>query len=353
VKSSFEYQHISRRPLKLAMDAFLSLPSREIRYSDRLEEFAHNEFKGKTQFQWAPEKKMNIEYHYKIKSDARTIHHEVDAHIKTPSMQFPTQHIALFRMTDDDVEIRSKLNQERQNMWEVESLLSRKEKSHFTMDTPAGSMKVEAAPFGSIHSASIDLTGRTIPFSHQSNYRFAPESAQISSKTVLNQKPILTINAHQDKARDVTRVSIESPLLDARLESNLGSGTKAATLDLKAKTFQTTHKTTLIADSNKVELKSKTQVSGKNWANLDAAISKKAQSYINLECPHLTGAATLDLASKTRTGAFEFQARDEDQHKHKTEFSFTNSELQVKSKTEKRSGLIADIDAKYAKQSHV
>ena len=353
VKASFEYQHISRRPLKLAMDALLSLPSREITYSDKLEEFAHNEFKGKTQFQWAPEKKMNIEYHYKIKSDARTTHHEVDAQVKTPSMRFPTQHIGLFRMTDDEMEIRSKLNQERQNIWEFESLLSRKEKSHLTMDTQVGSVKVEAAPFGSVNSASIDATGRKIPFSHQSSYRIAPESVQISSKTVLNQKPILTINAHKDKPRDVTRVSIESALLDARFESNLGSATKAATLDLKAKAIQTNHKTTLIADSNKVELKSKTQVSGKNWANLDAAISKKTQSYINLECPHLTGAATLDLASKTKTGAFEFQARDKDQHKHKTEFSSTNSEVQVKSKTEKRSGLIADVDAKYAKQSHL
>ena len=353
IRTSFEYQHISRRPLKLAIDASLSLPSREITYSDKLLEVAHNEFKGRTQFQWHQDKKMNIEYHYKIKSDAQVTHHEIDAQIKTPSMKFPTQHIGYFRMTNDDLEIRSKLNHERQNIWELESVLSQNQKSHLIVDTQAGSVKVEATPYGAVKSALVDITGKTIPFSHQTSYRIAPESCQLSSKTVLNQKPLLTVNAHQDKTRDLTRVSIESALVDARFESNLGSATKAATLDVEAKAVQVSHKTTLIADSDKVELKSKTQVAGNNWANLEAHFSKKAQSYINLECPHLTGTATVDMSAKTKTGTFEFKARDKEQHKHKTEFSVSDSGIQIKSKTEKRSGLIADVDARYAKQSHV
>lgn len=58
-KAAFEYQHLSRKPLKLTMDAMLRIPSRELIYSDKLEEVADNEYKGKTQVQWQAGKKVS------------------------------------------------------------------------------------------------------------------------------------------------------------------------------------------------------------------------------------------------------------------------------------------------------
>lgn len=277
-KANFEYQHISRKPLKLSMDALFRIPSREVIYSDKLEEVAPNEYKGKTQFQWEENKKATLDYTYRVKTDSRKTHHELDAELKTPSMKYGTHHQALLRMTPSDIEIKSKLNHERNQLWDFSSLLSQQGKSNVYLDTAAFTSKFDTNPYEKAKSASFELTGKTFPLSHQSNFQSEPNKMTVSSKTIYKANPLLTLQANRSpRGADLM---LQTPMFDARFDGNQASTPKTATIDIKTKTTPGSHRTTIAADQNKVEIKSKTNYKNKPIANVDALLTMRGpQAY--------------------------------------------------------------------------
>jgi len=286
VRGSFEYQHISRKPLKLSMEALLKVPSREIRYSDKLEEVAPNEYRGKTMFQWEQDKRATLDYTYRVKTDSKKTHHEFDAELKTPSMRFGTHHQALLRMTNDEVEIKSKLTHERANMWNYDSLISRTGPSHISLDTAHLTSRLETNPFEATRASSFELTGKTFPINHQSNLQVSPKQVTVSSKTIYKSRPILTINAHHGEGQ-TSRFNVETIPFDARLDVNAGTVPRTASVDIRTKRTPGQHKTTIAVDNGKIEIKSKTQLRGTQIASIDCALNSRAKSHFNLDVPQM------------------------------------------------------------------
>ena len=267
VKASYEFQHISRSPLKLQMEALLATATREIKYNDRLEEVAPNEFKGRTQIQWDQDKKSTVEYTYRIRSDSRITHHELDAEVKTPNNQF--RHQALIRSSASQIELKSKLQHERQDVWTIDTVLSRVGKSSVTVETREVNGKFEITPVGSAKSASLEVTGKS--FSHNSNAQSTRDSFVANSKTVYNQKPILVFSLNQ-KDQQATRVQIESPLVDARFDCTPWTRAKWS-VNLKPVEIQNEAEIYTESNVNKVTISSKLQKRRRSVLSVDITVA--------------------------------------------------------------------------------
>jgi len=238
LQASLEYQRQSQSPLKMSIDASLNIPNggnnrREIKYSDKIEETSPRTYKGKTHFQWAQDKKFNLDYTLKDRSDNRKTDLELDSELKTPNMKFGLSHQGALRVTRDNMEVQSKMNYERKNLWELQTNLNKHDKSQVQLVTKGFTGKIEAVPTGSQKSALVEMNGED--WSHYTNLASNPDSTTLSSKTLSNNKPVVVINARKNK-KDSTRVNIESSLFDARAEVNAQSAAKSASFDYKGKT---------------------------------------------------------------------------------------------------------------------
>jgi len=261
VQVTFEYQHISAEPLKMAIDASLLTPSGEIRYSDRIEEIAPKVFKGKTQLQWHQDRKTTIDYTLKVRNDASKIDLELDSDLKTPSMTFGLHHQGLLRITRNQVELQSKMNHERSNIYELKADLNKKSKSTVHLLTKKFNGKLETLLTGPSKNALVDITSED--WSHNTNLVVAHDAVTLASKTLSEQKPILIINARKSK-RDSTRFNLESTLIDARFDVSK-STPKTVSFEIKQKVGE------------KVNLKGKTTI--RSPYDVEASLEGKSASF--------------------------------------------------------------------------
>lgn len=231
-QATFEYQHISAEPLKMAIDASLILPSGEIKYSDKIEEIAAKVYKGKTQLQWHQERKATLDYTLKVRNDANKIDLELDSELKTPSMTFGLHHQGLLRVSKNQFELESKMNHERNNIYELKADLNKRSRSSIQLMTRKFASKMEVDQSSQAKTALLEVTGQD--WTHNSNFLLSNDRVTLSSKTLSQQQPVLIINARKSK-RDSTRFQLESSLLDAKFDLNTRVSPKTASFEIKQK----------------------------------------------------------------------------------------------------------------------
>ena len=235
---TFEYQNLSAQPLKMAIDASLILPSGEIRYSDKIDEIQPKIYRGKTQLQWHQEKKATLDYTLKVRSDTSKIDLELDSDLKAPFMTIGLHHTGLLRVARHHFELESKMNHDRNNVYELKADLNRKAKSTLQLVTRNFQSKIESNQSPQAKTALVDIQGQD--WSHYSNLVLANDAVTLSSKTLSEQRPVLTINARKSK-RDSTRFTVESSLVDAKFELNPRSSPKTASFEVKQKQGEKVH----------------------------------------------------------------------------------------------------------------
>lgn len=195
VAASWEYRHTSISPLKMSIDASLLYPGRQLRYSDKIDEVSPNIFKGATQFQWAQEKKMTVEYVFKRRAESNSKIYELEADLKTPSMKL--QHSGMMRMSPRDIEFTTKMNKEQGNIWDVAAHWTNDDKSALRFEVTGVEGKMEVSPFSAQKSLVFEVSGKS--FSHYSNLALSRDSMSVSSKTMKDKKPIFFINSKMDQ----------------------------------------------------------------------------------------------------------------------------------------------------------
>jgi len=194
IKGQFQYRHISRSPLHLSMDASLKSAKREMSYHDELKEMAPNEYNGKTSVQWQAGKVATLNYNYKIKSDSgRTVHHEVEAELKTPNSQYPIRHTGLLKMTRNDFHLKSKVNYEGNQLYNYESVLSRNGPSKVNIDLKGVQTKLDVNPYSIPQLAAIEVSSDG--YHHKSNVELVPRSSfALKSDTKRNARNVFAVS---------------------------------------------------------------------------------------------------------------------------------------------------------------
>ncbi|KAI1290052.1 Apolipophorin -like protein [Halotydeus destructor] len=330
IKSAIEYQNLSKKPLKISIDASLKLPSREMLYADKVEEVAPNEYKGKTEVQWQTGKKATLDYTYRVKTDSKKTHHEIDARLKTPSNEYGTHHQGLLRLSPDDIEIKSKLNHEQNNLWDFQSVLSNQGKSNLYLDTAHFTSKVETNPYDRTRTGAFEMTGKSFPMSHQSNFQLAPDSMTIASKTIYKAKPVFSFNANRI-GQQSTKLNLETQLFDARMEAASLRSAKTAAFEVRTKMVPGNHRTTVAFDSDKMTIKSKTQYKNKPVADIDGVLSLRGKSTLSFETPKVATTSELDLYAPTKYGNLNIVSKAG--MSHKTDFSSDRHVMKISSST--------------------
>jgi hypothetical protein len=352
-RSSLEYEHISRKPLKLSMAALLKYPSREIKYSDKLVEVSPNEYKGRTAFQWQVGKQANLDYIYRIKSDDRKTHHEFDVALDHPSFSSPVNHQCLLRMTRDELELRSKLSHQGRSLWDASSVISSVGDSKLYLDTNHFTGKVEANPWQVPSVASFELTGKSRPFSHTSNFQWGPNTLALNSKTIAAQKPVLTINSQLSKTQN-SRILVDTQPWEARMELNHIGSPMTGSIELRSKKSSTSHKSTFLADSSKLDLKSKTLWNGQTVAKIQGTLNKRSTSSLNIETPKWTTSFETNPMSDRKTAQIEVRSK-QSPYLHKTDLAMDRRSIQIVSKTTHNNNPILLVDSNLSrdKNSHL
>jgi len=343
VEAYADFKQPSKKPLRMSIEAVAKYNDKQVRYSDKLEEIAANEYKGKTQVQW-PSKSATVDYHYKVRSDNYRTSHELNTQFKTSQMRHATQHQALLRMSRAEIEIRSKLLHDGAPLWDLNSLFSSSAKSRIFLDLPVVVIKTEASPFERSRTAVIELTGKSTPFHHQSDFALEPAALVFNTKTTYRKQPVFTLSSLLGASQ--SRLSVDSTPLFGKFDYNVETNT--LTLELRSKDNSFTHKTNVNAGSNQLVVTSKTQSNGQLMADLDVALTQSGESRVNIETQSTKAAATYTRKPDGINAAIKMSGKN-GKYTHKSTVLVTRRAINIQSNQQSNRQEIYDLNAQLAK----
>lgn len=343
-RTSFDYNHISKKPLKMTFESRIKYPGRDMRYMDEINEVRPNEFKGQSTVQWQTGRQAKTDYVYRVKSNSDKVHHEFDLSFNHPSLAHPIQHQGLLRMTRDEFELNSKLNHEGQSVWDAQSVLSKRGKSQIVLDTKKFTGKVESNPWSVPSVSNIDFVSKTKPYHHNSNVQVDRDSVTLNSRTVVNEKPMLVLNSHLSKKSD-SRITFETEPFDASMKLTRGQGPVSGRFEVRSKKSSDAHKTTFDVVNGKLNIQSKTKFNGRDVANVQAHFEPRDKSSVTLETPRFVASAEGTPMSRAKFEVLDKQSRIN----HNTEMNLDSDNLKVLSRTERQDQPILTIDANLSK----
>jgi hypothetical protein len=147
------------------------------------------------------------------------------------------------RLTSESLDLQSKVDYERSNIWTVDAKLRTQEKSTVRVTLKGFEGQAEADISSSPKKAIVDL--KSNDFTHYSEILIARDTITLNSKTMMERKPVLVLNFRQND-KYATRMNWECTMFEARAEvSGMDESPATASIDFKSKT------------GNKLSLKSK------------------------------------------------------------------------------------------------
>jgi hypothetical protein len=349
IKGLFEYRHISRSPLHLSMDASLRTSNREMSYRDELKEVSPNQYNGKTSVQWQRGKAATLDYNYKIKSDSQRTHHEIDAELKTPHSSYPIRHQGLLKMTRNELELKSEVNYQGQQLYHFDSLLNKNGLSKLNVDLKGVQTKFNVNPYSIPQLASVEVSSDG--YHHKSNVELVPKTSfALKSDTKRNARNIFAVESHISRT-EPSRLVINSDPFEGRVDFDpISSERKTGNLEIRVPN-KWTHISQYNYEPNNrlIGLKSNTESNGRKILSFDSQLSKREKSFLNLETPQLLVNLDSKLNEREKNANLELKT---EQISHKSSVQWKPKEVKFVSNTLKGRQQMADIDYNFNNGLH-
>jgi hypothetical protein len=335
VRATFAYKHVSRSPLHLTLEANLKTQKRDIQYKDELRERSQGEYQGQTSFQWQKGQKADLDYNYKVKGQ---LHHEMDAQLKIADKHV-IKHSGMLKMSPNEFQLKSKLIQNENPLYSVDSYLSRESPSQVEAHSFGYAVKASASPYSVPQLASVELwtpNARINPLHHKTNIEVIPRvSFALKSDTKRNSRNVFNVDTHISRT-EPSRIVVNSEPIEGRVDCDLltASGRRSANVALKSQLNDWSHSSSLAFEPKEsFELKSKTVSLGKPVLNIDANYMPRQQSFLNIEVPQQkTNLAVKGLLyGRQKNAELELLLND---LKHKTNFESNSNQIRIQSKTD-------------------
>ena len=345
IRATFGYKHVSQSPLHLTLEANLKTQKRDIQYKDELKERAQGEYQGQTSFQWDKGQRADLDYNYKIKGQ---LHHEMDAQVKINDKHM-IKHSAVLKMSPKEFQLKSKLSNNDNQIYALDSYLSRENPSQVEAHSFGYAVKASASPYSVPQLASVELwtpNARINPFQHKTNIEVIPRvSFALKSDTKKNSRNIFNLDTHISRT-EPSRIVVNSEPIEGRLDCDLltSAGRRSANLALKSLSRDWSHSSSVAFEPKEsFELKSKTVSLGKPILNIDSNWTPRQQSYLNVEAPIYKSslAAKALLSGRQRNAQLEFQVN---QLKHKTNVDWNSNQMKIQSKSDSNRRQIHSLD---------
>jgi hypothetical protein len=353
-RGSFEYRLSQRKPLRLSMDARLKVPSREMSYHDELTEQSPGEYRGKTSVQWQTGKVATLAYAYRVKPDSWQIEYQLD----TPRRQQHAHGKTLLRLARDTMELRSQTHYEGQQLYNLDSTLSRSVPSRFQLETARGIVKCDSSHFANTIPTAARITNVDInvrDWQHKSNIQTDAESFALKSETKARGKQLYALDSYARKNANEARLKFESQPCDLKFQLEPRDNFKRnVNWELnKRGRYPLVHTTSATMEPEQFQLKSRTEYRSQPYANIDAILSKRDRSSVNVDCPYLTGQFDTTMHNKNarvKNVNVEFRTKHEPLT-HTSSLIVEPSMVKFESKTTRREKPLANINALYSRDA--
>ncbi|GFU36172.1 vitellogenin-2 [Nephila pilipes] len=152
---TYDYQHLTTKPLKVAAEGKFVYYTYKFLYKDQLHEIAPNEYQGKAVIIPREGKEITVDYVYKIKSQ-NNFHHEFDGTVNLPGVVVPVRLKADLAITSDSLKLNS-VADTGNRPYSIDMNLQKSGESDVKLNTPLVEGSINVNSQNGDHSVRADI----------------------------------------------------------------------------------------------------------------------------------------------------------------------------------------------------
>lgn len=257
-KFDFDYQQVSKRPLKTYLKSSLRFKNQlDLSYKDELDEVAKNEYKGQTMLKWSKNKFIRVDYNYVTRNHIVGKFYKLDTDFQMHHMPNPFTHQAVFEYQKNNFTVKSLFKIKDREFWNLNLFHEYRKLFNLSLESEylnirnqiklqpsiAGTLLIDGKKFVYFdHSTQFNYTNMSLfELSSLTNSKKATEKTNIRLIDRLNDKLKNKMLANLTINRKLTqlKLNLQSFLVSSvKLSYNDRSDTNTGQFELVDRDFQ-------------------------------------------------------------------------------------------------------------------